>query len=515
MRCATRKCKDADAVIHSPLSHRSLSPPLSHSHFSTVLGVRVPASDGPSSHFLCVPTVQSLGGGGGKIFWFFLYPPRRNRLRAQILVEQNKCLARRTNLACFVSSRFPFPFRILDTGNNSPDHMLRQSLGRLMGMGAWSMSERQQSQNDKRSWKELFWKPETRDERIKQFVPEVLEESLAAQKSVLSAEQNQRDRIVEAGHKVLKELENKAPIPTLYPSLLNILKLYGVADRVVSQRALNYLLYPSSSSFAGHVPHELVGGFQDNFKHLIDHVEVNGSAATSRIEALRAEQAAAKADAKSKAEEKASADAIDFPSDATPTTTAVSGTTDGGVADPKKDNGTVGHSGAEDPEVTYFVKCVAGMGLANVHIGDFANAVSCVDAALTHAVDDNRRAGLLALKAGVLNKMKRYDEAIAAAQLCVAANPMNSQGYLQGAAALRLSKRDDEAVAFLESGSLNCAGNELVRATLEATKKVATLSLGAGGVGAAAGNNQDAAAGTKSPQLEAAATGTAQAAATA
>lgn len=307
-------------------------------------------------------------------------------------------------------------------------------------MGGFVLTDKQKSANDKLSWRELFFKPETRDEKIKEYVPEVLEESLASQKAVLSAEETQRDKIVAEGQKILRELENKAPIPSIFPSMVALLKLYGVKDHSVSQRALNYLLYPASATMAGgnnsNIPHELVGGFQDNFKAMIDKVEAEGTVLIGAPTPAPAQGAAAAPAAPAK-----------------PPT-------------------------SEPPELTYWIKCMSGMCLANVHIGDLPNAVNCCDGALLHAIDDNRKGGVLALKAGVLNKLQRYEEAAQCAMLAIEASSRNPQGYLQGAAALRALKKDDEAIAMLEAGTVAAPASEALAKQLEVVKKTATLSLG-------------------------------------
>jgi tetratricopeptide (TPR) repeat protein len=316
--------------------------------------------------------------------------------------------------------------------------MMRRSATFLLGMHFGRTAQDETS--SKKSWTELFWKPKTRDEAIKDYVPEVLEESLSEQRAVL-AQQTTRDAIVEHGHKILREIENKAPTPSIFPALNKILALYG-PDHIISQRALNLLLYPGSApQFQQTQAPELIANFGDHFKAFIEVIEQNGSYHH---------------DVKLLAQAKVSQ---------TPSENQTEGEGDAKPAEIPKPV-------AEPQDITYLVKCVAGMTLANIQIGDNANALKCCDAALGHVIDDGRKGGVLALKAGVLIKLKRYGEAADAARLSIAASPSNPQAYLQGAAALRLMGKNDEAIALLTDGIAVCPGNEAVQTMLDTTTRV-------------------------------------------
>jgi hypothetical protein len=333
----------------------------------------------------------------------------------------------------------------------------------------------------RKGWSEFFWKPETRDERVKEYVPDVLEESLAEQRLVL-AQQTQRDLLVEHGHKVLREIENKAPIPTLFPAVNKIMALYG-HDHVITQRGLNYLLYPNSSTlYQQQVPHELVATFHDNFRSFVESVEQDGS----YVHDVKLPEAAAKR--KAAELEAAKAGAAPAEGEAAPAVEAAEGEAkaaeDGASAEAGEATPADGDSAAaaaapaeeeapqdvaEPADVTYFVKVAAGMSMANLHIGDVANAVVCCDVAIEHVMDSSRRGGLLAMKAGLLNRQKKYELAGEAAALAVAAS-QNPQGYIQGAAALRFRKMDKEAVALLAAGAEAVPQHEGLTAALEATR---------------------------------------------
>lgn len=295
----------------------------------------------------------------------------------------------------------------------------------------------------------LWHKPETRDERVKEYVPEVLEESLLEQKAVLS-EASKRDVIVECGAKVLKELENKAPTPAIAAPLAQIMDHYG-GKNLISQRALSYLLYPGSvAGMVNEHPHELISGFSENFKLLIDDIEKHGCSAIKPA-----------ADAK-KGSAKAAAAAKEAGTEA-----AQEGTANG------SDGGKVVMLSSDETEpldVTLFVKVVAGMALANVQYTDFTSGVRCCDVALLHAKDSSRIGGLHGMKAGILIRMKKYDEAVQAAMLSIAAS--NSvQGFLHGATALGKLRRDGEALKLLEQAKESFPQNPEVQKLLAAAKR--------------------------------------------
>lgn len=342
--------------------------------------------------------------------------------------------------------------------------MLRRSSFWALGM-MFNRSQKDEI-DQKKGWSDLFFKPATRDEKIKDYVPEVLEESLAEQRAVL-AQQTTRDEIVDHGHRILRELENKAPTPSIYPSLNKLLQLYG-SDHLISQRALNLLLYPgASTAFQSQQPPELIAAFADNFRTFVDSIEQGGSyvhevkmveeAKIARLAATAASDVE-KIEAGDAAEGTAAADGAETPAEEAEAPTAKA------EAVPAQE--PQAHV-AEPPDVTYFVKVVAAMGMANLQINDHQSALQCCDAALQHVMDDSRKGGLLGLKAGVLVKMKRYDDAVAAANLAIEAS-QNAQGYLQGATALRLAGKKDEAVAMLEAGVEALPGHDAIVAQIEA-----------------------------------------------
>jgi hypothetical protein len=315
--------------------------------------------------------------------------------------------------------------------------MIRQSYVRMAAMGYGSKV--------KDYFTTLWQKPETRDERIKEYVPEVLEESLMEQRAVLS-EATKRDMIVESGSRVIKELENKAPTPAIAAPLAQIFDHYG-GKNLISQRALSYLLYPGSvAGTANEHPHELIASFHENFKLLIGEVEKNGcSVAAPPIK-----------DAPEKTKEQAGA-----------ADEAAEG--ENKVVMQSKDE-------AEPLEITLFVKVVAGMALANVQYTDFASGVKCCDVALLHAKDSARIGGLYGMKAGILIRMKKYEEALEAAQKSIEASN-NVQGFLHGATALSKLRRDSELLRLLEQAKESFPLNAEVQRLLAAAKRDCKLAL--------------------------------------
>lgn len=319
----------------------------------------------------------------------------------------------------------------------------------------------------------LWKKPETQDSRVKDYVPEVLEESLAEQRAVLE-ESTTRDVIVELGHKVLRAIENKSPTPSIAPNLNSILKEFG-ASELINQRALSYLLYPNSSAgnAGSQQQPELVSSWADNFRAFIGHIEENGSSVHIRQKLLED----AKQDSHGDNQEKIDATT-------TKTTKDIEVDSDSSEAVPPpvkpKEAINVGQTSAEaEPfDVSMLAKVSAGMALANIQCSDNAHALKCVDFALTHSTDATRRGGLYGMKAGVLNRLKRYEEASQAANLAIEASD-NVQGYLQGAAALRMLKKDVELVSLLERGTQAHPAQTLLLDQLDAQKKTMGLSLSA------------------------------------
>lgn len=322
----------------------------------------------------------------------------------------------------------------------------------------------------------LWNKPQTRDERVKEYVPEVLEESLEEQRAVLE-ESTSRDVIVELGNKILQEIDNKSPTPSIAPHLSKLLAEYGVRD-VIAQRPLSYLLYPSSSAMAaGEQAHELVSGFPDNFRAMIEEVERNGCSAKQpkAITATGEPSRPAQKDAPEHAE--GTGEGADAASMTEANTTASSNGAQGAdksvPAKTAKKEGEVIMASKEEYEpmdITMFVKVAAGMAMANLHCGDLRNAVRCVDAGIAQAKEASRLGGLHALKAGILVHQKKYEEAAESALLAVRESA-NVQGYLHGAYALRKLNRPEEAIALLEQGEEDHPMNTAFEAQIAALKK--------------------------------------------
>lgn len=299
----------------------------------------------------------------------------------------------------------------------------------------------------------LWNKPQTRDERVKEYIPEVLEESLAEQRRVLD-ESTSRDKIVEAGHKILREIENKAPTPSIAPHLTTIMLEFGGKD-LIGQRALSQLLYPNSSAQA---QNELLSGFLENFKGLVEYVEQNGSSLRSTAagaEANTAEAASGEVAAKG----------------------------DGAASSSEQGNyGDVITAKAHEVEpmdFTLFVKVTAGMALSNINIGDFNAALRCCDSALKYAVDTKRIGGIYGMKAGILNRLKKFEDAAECARLAIEASD-NIQGYLQGASALKALKRGEEVIALLEQAKEAHPHSKVVAEVLLDAKKNVKLALPSG-----------------------------------
>ncbi|KAG5492717.1 hypothetical protein JKF63_01297 [Porcisia hertigi] len=332
----------------------------------------------------------------------------------------------------------------------------------------------------------LWNKPQTRDERVKEYVPEVLDESLEEQRAVLE-ETTSRDMIVELGNKILQEIDNKSPTPSIAPHLHKLLLEYGAKD-LIAQRPLSYLLYPNSSALsAGEQAHELVSSFPDNFRAMIEEVERNGCSIKTPATALptavthepSGEPCAPTTEKVDTPSMQANRDAV-MPGesqptqlgDATPVDTKASmphQQTSGGVIMASKEE-------YEPMDITLFAKVAAGMALANLHCGDMRNALRCVDAGIAHAKESSRLGGLLALKAGLLVRQKKFAEAVDSARLAVEASG-NVQGYLHGAYALRKLDRLEEAVALLEEGREAHPMNTLFENQIEAIQKEHKLAL--------------------------------------
>ncbi|KAG5466878.1 hypothetical protein LSCM1_01055 [Leishmania martiniquensis] len=334
----------------------------------------------------------------------------------------------------------------------------------------------------------LWSKPQTRDERIKEYVPEVLEESLQEQRAVLEGSTS-RDIIVEIGNKILQLIDNKSPTPSIAPHLNRLLLEYGAKD-VIAQRPLSYLLYPNSSALsAGEQAHELVSNFPDNFRAMIEEVERSGCSAKPSASSSPAPVPVPSAEATSGVtaghHRTSSAQVYDgLVTVGEPEPAAPSGLTGGndeaGLPSERRADGVIMASREEyEPmDITMFVKVAAGLAMANLHCGDTHNAVRCVNAGLTHVKEASRRGGLLALKAGLLVRQKKFAEAADCAKLAVEASG-NVQGYLHGAFALLHLNRLEEAVALLQQGRETHPMNTEFEVQIEAIEKKRTLALSA------------------------------------
>lgn len=334
--------------------------------------------------------------------------------------------------------------------------MFRKNQFRLVGMsGAFQSFDDERGQ--KKGWKDLFFKPQTRDERVKDYIPEVLEESLAAQRAVLAKENTERDLIVEYGQKMLKDLENKAPVTNMFPSFVALLKLYK-KENLVSQRSMHLLMYPGSTQH-GTVNQqglpELVSSFSENLRAFIDTVEQNGSYVHDV-----------------KWNKKNAAKQLGEGSDKKIAGQLEAGSSkNSAVVD---DDSPVALADETEPsDITLYVKCLAGMSMANARINDHVSAIRCCDAALEHAMDPSRKGGVYALKAGLLVQQKKFLEAAETAKLAIDCAPQNPQGYLHGSTALRLMGKPDDAVEMLKLAAETMPGNDSIAALLEKTVALA------------------------------------------
>lgn len=286
----------------------------------------------------------------------------------------------------------------------------------------------------------LWNKPVTDDDRVKDYIPEVVEESILEEKAV-RLENNSRDIIVELGNKIITEMEKRSPTSRIAPYLNQIVSEYGVKELIL-QRPLSFLIYPNSNvlpSSNADTPHDLILSFNDNFKALIEEIERSGCSAKQKNAIV------------------ATATAILNDKDVAPTNDSASSPNDSPVAS-GQDDGVVSdveaahRADCEEPlDITLFVKVTAGMALANVNCGDLQSAVRCVDAGLLHAKDPQRIGGLYGMKAGILIREKKYIEAVEAAKKAIDVS-QNLQGYIHGSYALHQLDRIQEEVDLLESG---------------------------------------------------------------
>lgn len=298
----------------------------------------------------------------------------------------------------------------------------------------------------------LWNSPETRDNRVKQYVPEVLEESILEEKAV-RLENRSRDCVVELGHKIIQEIEKKSPISRISPHLSKLMKEYGDGD-IIRQRPLSYLVYPNSSvtSSNAEASHELVLSFADNFKEMIESVERDGWSVTTS----------------SNSETPALSSNINDDN-------GLLENADGGeTSENNSENLTeVINKNYEPTDVSLFVKVAAGMALANINCADLVNAHKCVDIALRHAKNPERIGGLYGMKAGIFIRQKKYDDAIAASSQSVQISN-NLQGFLQGAYALRQLGQLEKEIQLLQLAKESHPMNQQIAAQYtEATQLLA------------------------------------------
>ncbi|CCW69477.1 unnamed protein product [Phytomonas sp. Hart1] len=340
----------------------------------------------------------------------------------------------------------------------------------------------------------LWNKPDTKDERIKEYIPEVLEESLQEQRRVIQ-ESTTRDVIVESGHRILSEIEKKSPTPSILPHLSKIILEYG-AKNIIALRPLSYLLYPSGlMSSNDRQPHDLILNFVDNFRSLIEEVEQNGcsarlSKAPSRIISAEGEPSQTplflsqtkddnKGEECEEKDEKTARMALNtglMNSTALNETNLLNEPCDNADESSRETKHPPNAFYAEPTDITLFVQVITGMALANLHCGDIPNAIHCVEIGINHVVDPTRRGALFGLKAGLLVRQKKFKEAVEIAKLAVEASD-NPQGYLHGGYALRRLNAPNEAMALLEKGVENHPMNTRIVAQLEAAEKEVRLLL--------------------------------------
>ncbi|KAG8348644.1 hypothetical protein ERJ75_000778100 [Trypanosoma vivax] len=303
----------------------------------------------------------------------------------------------------------------------------------------------------------LWSKPQTRDERIKEYIPEVIEESLREQRAVLQ-ENTSRDRIVELGHRVLREIENKRPTPSIAPHLNKILQEYNCSG-IIEQRPLSYLLYPCSTISSVQQPHELVANFTDNFRSFVEEVELNGC--SFRV-------------GDDRNHEQSYEEVGEAPLGSEGITGVAGGS--GSEAQSTARSGPIVMASPQEHEkmdVTLFIRLVSGMALANVQNGDLKNAIRCVDVGIRHAIAPSRLGALLGMKAGILVHQRKYEEALECANKAVQVS-RNIQGYIHGAFSLRALNRIEEALQLLEKGRDDHPMNTQLLALLEGAKMKTT-----------------------------------------
>lgn len=310
----------------------------------------------------------------------------------------------------------------------------------------------------------LWNKPDTRDDRIKDYIPEVMEESLLEEKAV-RLENNSRDVIVELGHKIILEIEKKSPTSRIAPHLSKLLKEYGTSSDLICQRPLSYLIYPTSSILSSNAEasHDLVLNFADNFRGMIEEIEKSGCSAKRTKSTENSSSEGTKEEVVSELEEN-------------PSSVNSSDTGDATIGEKEQPAGEDGAPivAADDEyeplDITLFVKVTAGMALANLNCGDLRYAEKCVDAALLHAKDPQRVGGLYGMKAGILCRQKKFEAAVEAAKKAISAS-QNLQGFLQGSYALNQLNRKVEEVELLEEAKESHPMNQQIAQRLSEAQK--------------------------------------------
>lgn len=305
----------------------------------------------------------------------------------------------------------------------------------------------------------LWNKPDTRDDRIKDYIPEVVEESLLEEKAV-RLENNSRDVIVELGHKIILEIEKKSPTSRIAPHLSKLLKEYGSSSDLICQRPLSYLIYPTSSVLSSNAEasHDLVLNFADNFRGMIEEIERSGCS----VKRIQSEEKASIAEGVAEKNENEEAPV------------SSSNAKDASKGENERFEGEAPIVATDEEyeplDITLFVKVTAGMALANLNCGDLRYAEKCVDTALFHAKDPQRVGGLYGMKAGILCRQKKFEEAVEAAKKAISSS-QNLQGYLHGSYALHQLNRKVEEIELLEEAKEAHPMNQQVALRLSDAQK--------------------------------------------
>lgn len=238
---------------------------------------------------------------------------------------------------------------------------------------------------------DLWTKPQTQDEMVKQHVPEVLEEGSAKK---LELETTARDLTVLLGDQLVTLIKEQGVVSEVRRVLDRFLTGLNVPQGLITAESIEYLLHPGVKA-PGETPNFLVSEFDHNLEKLVRAIEQGNKGPKSLT--------------------------------------------------------SVG-SGADSDKDANLVKVLCALAMSNVHEGKLHEGVKCCSHAATITRDPARLAGVLALEAGIQNKLYNYTEAAALARKAIESSSVNSQAYLQGATALRQLGGRQEAAALLEQG---------------------------------------------------------------